>query len=117
MINVQEFQLLAQIETETLNAWIEASWLIPRREQAEPSFSEADVARAQLIRDLTDDLGVNNEGVAVILSLVDQVHGLRCALSNLSRAVRAQPDAVRRQIAATLRGEGQSGGYPEDRGQ
>jgi chaperone modulatory protein CbpM len=33
-----------------------------------------------LIRDLTNDLGVNAEGVGVILHLIDQMHGLRGAL-------------------------------------
>jgi chaperone modulatory protein CbpM len=35
-----------------------------------------------LIRDLQGDLGVNKEGVGVILNLVDQIHSLRWALSN-----------------------------------
>ncbi len=100
---LQEFQMRAQIETETLRAWVEASWLIPRQGEAEPSFSDADVARAQLIRDLTDDLGVNEDGVGVILNLVDQIHGLRRTLSDLIQAVRAQPEAVQRQIASVLR--------------
>ena len=43
---------------------------------------EADLARAGLIRDLQGDLGVNKEGVGVILNLVDQIHSLRWALSN-----------------------------------
>ena len=110
MIDRREFQIRAQIETETLRAWIEASWIIPRQApdqpEAAPSFSEADLARAQLIRDLKDDLGVNDEGVAVILDLVDQIHGLRRSLGGLLQAVRAQPDAVQRQIAAGLRGTG-----------
>jgi chaperone modulatory protein CbpM len=67
-------------------------------------FSEADLARAALIRDLKDDLGVNDEGVAVVLGLVDQIHGLRRTLSDLLQAVRAQPEAVQRQIANDLRG-------------
>jgi len=33
-----------------------------------------------LIQDLTSDLGVNHEGVDVILHLMDQIHGLRRAL-------------------------------------
>jgi chaperone modulatory protein CbpM len=37
------------------------------------------------------DLGVNAEGVSVIMHLVDQVHGLRHALSELSGA--GQPNA------------------------
>ena len=104
MIDRREFQMRARIETETLQAWIEASWLIPGQGEAAPSFSEADLARAALIRDLKDDLGVNDEGVAVVLSLVDQIHGLRRTLSDLLQAVRAQPEAVQRQIASVLRG-------------
>jgi chaperone modulatory protein CbpM len=102
MIGLQEFQVRARIEGETLRAWVEASWLIPREEEPEPSFSEADVARARLIRDLTEDLGVNEDGVGVILDLVDQIHGLRRTLGDLVQAVRVQPEAVRREIAAAV---------------
>jgi chaperone modulatory protein CbpM len=107
MIDMHEFQMRARIETETLQAWIEASWLVPRRTsartEAAPSFTEADLARAELIRDLKDDLGVNDDGVAVILNLVDQIHGLRRTLGDLLQAVRAQPESVQRQVAARLR--------------
>ena len=106
MIGLQEFQVRARIEGETLRAWVEASWLIPRQGEAEPSFSEADVARARLIRDLTEDLGVNEDGVGVILDLLDQLHGLRRTLGDLVRAVRLQPEAVQRQITAVLRDGG-----------
>ena len=102
MIGVQEFQVRAQVEGETLRAWVEASWLIPRREEPGPSFSEADVARARLIRDLTGDLGVNEDGVGVILDLLDQIHGLRRTLGDLVQAVRVQPEAVQREIAAAV---------------
>jgi chaperone modulatory protein CbpM len=46
-------------------------------------FSDIDVARAHLIRDLKGDFGVNDEGVDIILHLVDQLHGLRRALGQL----------------------------------
>src|SRR5215212_7308042 len=114
MMDRREFQMRARIETETVQAWIEASWLIPRRTPdqagAEPSFSEADLARVRLIQDLRDDLGVNDEGVAAILSLIDQIHGLRRSLSSLLQAVRTQPEAVQRQIAAVLHETGFSSG-------
>ncbi len=96
---LQELHVRTQIETETLTAWVEASWLIPAQEE----FSEADVARAQLIRDLKEDLGVNDDGVEVILNLLDQIHGLRQSLSDLIEAVHGQPEAVQQQIAAVLR--------------
>ena len=96
---MQELHVRTQIETETLSAWVEASWLIPEHEE----FSEADVARAQLIRDLKDDLGVNDDGVEVILNLLDQIYGLRQSLGDLMDAVRGQPRDVQQRIAAALR--------------
>jgi len=48
-------------------------------------FSDMDVARARLIRDLKIDLGVNDEGVDVILHLLDQLHGLRRVLEALHK--------------------------------
>ncbi len=100
---LREVHARTQIETETLTAWVEASWLIPHEEAAEPSFTEADVARAQFIRDLRDELGVNDDGVEVILNLVDQIHGLRRTLNDLMQAVRGQPENIQQQIAAMLR--------------
>jgi chaperone modulatory protein CbpM len=51
-------------------------------------FSDLDLARAQLIRDLREDLGVNDEGIAVILHLLDQMHGLRASMQKLLEEMR-----------------------------
>ena len=90
MHRTQEFLVRAQLERETLEVWIQEEWLIPGQSAGELTFSDADIARAQLIRDLKNDLGVNNEGVGVILSLVDQVHGLRGVLTEVLRSVRSR---------------------------
>ena len=55
------------------------------------NFSDTDVARAHLIRDLKGDLGVNDEGVDVILHLVDQLHGLRRAFEQLQDDLQPPP--------------------------
>ena len=96
MINKQEFRIRAQLKHETLEAWIEEEWLIPSKVGDETMFSDADVARAQLIQDLKDDFGVNDEGVGVILNLVDQVHGLRRALTEMRRSVRSRREHEQR---------------------
>jgi len=80
----------------SLQGWIEAGWV--HASGGGSAFSEMDVARAQLIRDLADPMGVNPDGVAVILDLVDQIHGLRQALRGLSMAVAAQDLPVQRRI-------------------
>jgi chaperone modulatory protein CbpM len=90
MISKQEFLVRAQLERETLEAWMQDEWLVPSQSAGELTFSDADVARAQLIRDLRGDLGINDEGVAVILNLVDQVHGLRRVLTEVLRSARSR---------------------------
>jgi len=83
MIAVEEFLLRARLEQQWLQAWITAGWLIPPQTEPELAFSDIDLARAQLIRDLKEDLGVNDEGIEVILHLLDQMHGLRRSMHEL----------------------------------
>jgi chaperone modulatory protein CbpM len=100
MIETREFLLRARLDADVLQAWLEGGWLLPHEDR---QFSEMDLARAQLISDLKQDLGVNDEGIAVVLDLVDQVYGLRRTLRELMTCIHAQPETTRRQIAAGLR--------------
>jgi chaperone modulatory protein CbpM len=85
-LEAEEVCLRVGVDATTIAAWAEAGWLSPQE-----GYSEIDVARARLIRDLRDDLGVNDEAVDVILDLVDQIHGLRQALQMLTAADRLPP--------------------------
>lgn len=95
MIGAQEFRVRAGLEIETLSTWVETRWLLPVQDKEELSFSELDLARAHFIRDLKNDLGVNDDGVEIILNLVDQIHGLRHALGKLSAAPKIHPETRR----------------------
>jgi chaperone modulatory protein CbpM len=86
-----------------LEGWIEAGWVTPRQHPVGRDFSELDLARVQLICDLKDELGINDEAVPVILDLLDQIYGMRRALRELLAAVCAQPEPMRRRIAADIR--------------
>jgi chaperone modulatory protein CbpM len=88
-MNKQEFLTHAGVQVQTLDLWLEQRWLIPHRTAAEMNFSDMDLARARLIRDLKVDFGVNDEGIDVILHLGDQLHGLRRALGQLQVDTRA----------------------------
>ncbi|MCO5093564.1 MAG: chaperone modulator CbpM [Bosea sp.] len=84
----QEFLSSSGLQVQVLELWLEQRWLIPEEAEAEMLFSEADMARAHLILQLKDDLGANDEGIDVILHLVDQVHGLRRVLSELREEIK-----------------------------
>jgi len=102
-MDTHRFLLHACLDAKTLEAWIEAGWVVARADVESRRFAEIDVARVQLIRDLKEDMGVNDEGIAIILDLVDQIHGLRGTLREFLSAFTAQPEAIRRKIVADAR--------------
>lgn len=83
----QEFLISSGLRVQTLEFWLEQRWLIPTEATSGTQFSEADVARAHMIRDLKSDLGVNDEGIDVILHLIDQLHGVRQAFALVRAAL------------------------------
>ena len=116
MLGSRDVLLRARLDAASLEAWIEAGWLMPQRAGPERVFSELDLARAWLIRDMRDGMGVNDEGIAVALGLLDQVHGLRQALRRLGSALDALPEPLRREIVAELQGAADEAppAYPGD---
>lgn len=92
IINRLEFLSRTRLDQHTLDMWIEEEWLVPEKADVELAFSEEDIARAQLISDLITDMGVNNEGVGVILHLLDQMHGLRSAMAHLLESAQDKPE-------------------------
>ena len=91
IIKKMDFLYRSQIDEKTLEICLQEEWIVPEKVTNEPAFTEADVARAKLIRDLKHDLGVNDEGVGVILNLLDQVHSLRKVLGDVLQASRKDP--------------------------
>jgi chaperone modulatory protein CbpM len=81
-ISRSEFLMRMKLDEVTLEVWMVEEWLRPHRSEDDVSFTEADLARARLIHDLQHDLGVNREGIGIILNLLDQLHGLRQALAS-----------------------------------
>lgn len=84
----QEFLTSSGLQVQVLEFWLEQRWLVPEEMAGEQRFSEVDVARAHLIRELKDDLGANDAGIDVILHLVDQIHGLRQVLTELREGIK-----------------------------
>ena len=99
----REFLIRARIESDAIDLWVDEGWLAPSRATGKWTFSEIDLARTRLIQDLTGDLGVNDEGIPIILGLIDQLHGLRRALGDLLVTLRVQPTTTRERFAADLR--------------
>lgn len=99
----------AEITSRRLRLWIRRGWIAPaHRDDAadrEPVFDDLDVARIRLVCQLKDDLNLNDEAIPVVLSLIDQLHGVRRELRRLASAVDTQPERVREEIRRALSGD------------
>jgi len=92
------------LDAAELARWIESGWVRPEGEKGRWLFHAIDVARVRLIVEIRHELAIDDEAIPVVLSLLDQIYGLRRELAALCGAVAGQPDPVRRAIADALRG-------------
>jgi chaperone modulatory protein CbpM len=103
-----ERDLLARVQRLTvtrLRVWVAQGWIKPANEAA-PSYSEADLARAALICNLEDDLGFAEDDVPVLLNLIDQIHGLRAELKGLLDALEDLPPDLRATVRMRITSRG-----------
>ncbi len=90
IIELTAFLQESRIERRTLARWIEQRWIVPSGTTEHDGLSDINAARACFIRDLQDDMGVNDEGVEIVLHLLDQLHSMRHAM----QALRAELDSA-----------------------
>lgn len=93
-----------------LHAWIRTGWVCPANAEGAFLFDELDVARLRLICDLRSDMGLPSDAVPMVLSLVDQLHGLRKELRSLLTVIDEQPSEIRDAIRKALVGKQTSEG-------
>lgn len=81
-----------------LRAFVAARCVAPVEQGGGLAFDDADLARLQLLAELAEDFELDEEAVALVMSLVDQIHGLRRNLRALGEAVAEEKPEVRARI-------------------
>jgi chaperone modulatory protein CbpM len=92
----------ARIDRQKLETYIAREWVRPQRKKKSWYFEEIDIARLELVCHLTQDIEVNDEGMDVVLSLLDQLYGTRAHMRHLSHAITQQPSQVQEDIRTFL---------------
>jgi len=87
----EQFLATSGAQVHRLEFYLEQRWLIPEATDTGTGFTDREVARARLIEDLENDFGVNDEGIDVILHLIDQLHGMRRAFAHLKADLSDRP--------------------------
>jgi chaperone modulatory protein CbpM len=83
--------------------WVARGWVqVEGASRADWVFTEFDVARLHLIRDLRVDLALDEESLPLVLSLLDQVYSLRRTLRTVIDVVNLAPDEMRHRVLAAL---------------
>ena len=102
---VTEDDLIATVPHLTrtrLIAFVEAEVIVPVRSERGALYRQIDRARAELACDLADAFDLHEDALGMVLSLLDQLHGVRGELRAVLTALEAEPPEVRRRIGETV---------------
>jgi len=99
----QVLTLISDLHREDLQVWTAQGLVRPALSETECVYGEIDVARLRLICQLRRDLEIPEDIIPTVLSMIDQIYGLRHELRDLVRAIEAQPADVRQNILKHLR--------------
>jgi chaperone modulatory protein CbpM len=92
-----------KVDRITLENYIAHSWVQPLEKHQEWVFEEIDIARIQLVHHLRQDIMVNDEGMDVVLNLLDQVYDLRDRMRRLGHAIERQPRHIQNELCFLLK--------------
>ncbi|MCB1550127.1 MAG: MerR family transcriptional regulator [Hyphomicrobiaceae bacterium] len=101
-----EHEVVAEVRQVTLRRlrlWVRRGWIAPAAGEAGPVFDDLDVARVRLVCHLRQELNLNEDAVPVVLSLMDQLYGIRHRFRTLTEVVEAQPEEVRKAVREAYR--------------
>lgn len=83
--------------------FVEVEFVKPRQAEGGYVFRRIDIARLELLCDLTEDLDLDETALGVVISLIDQLHAARQDLRTLGRAIDALPDDLRERLEAEVK--------------
>ncbi len=99
----QTLAAVARLTRVRLIAYVEAEIIAPVQSSQGPVYRPIDLARLELLCDLADEYRLDTEALGVVISLIDQLHGVRAELRTVLRAVDDLPEDTRARIGEQLR--------------
>ncbi len=91
---------------EELVLLVERRWVLPLQQDGDYIFSEADIARAQMILELRRDCAIDDEAMGVVLDLLDKLYSVRRQMRDLLAAVAELPESQRDMLLKRVGGVG-----------
>ncbi len=85
-----------------LSEYLAAEIVIPEQTDRGLVYHSLDVARLELACELHEQYDMEADALAMMISLIDQMHGLRAELREVLSAFEAQPDPVRQTLIEVI---------------
>ena len=87
-----------------LMAFMDADLVRPTASAAGPVFRAFDLARLELLCDLSDQFDLQADALGVVIGLIDQLHDTRRRLHAMAEAMEAEPQDLRSRVGARFVG-------------
>lgn len=86
-----------------LLSFVEGELVRPEREGSGYIYRRVDIARLELLCDLSHDLDLDETALGIVISLIDQLHVARQDLAKMARAIDSLPADTQAQIMAAMK--------------
>jgi chaperone modulatory protein CbpM len=98
--------MVARLTHARLASFVQARIVAPTHAESGLVYRRLDIVRMELLCELSDQFDLEDDALGVVISLIDQLHGVRAELKAVVDAIAQEPAAVRgrvRQIARAAR--------------
>ena len=99
----ETLSVIEDLDRAQLDRSLRAGVVVPVQSETGPLFRELDLARLHLVVDLTEGYHLDEEALGLVMSLVDQLHGLRGDMRAMLDAVAREPTETRMRLKAAIR--------------
>lgn len=83
--------------------FVEVDLVRPQRADSGTVYRRIDIARIELLCDLSDDLDLDEAALGIVISLIDQLHAARQDLTIMASAIDALPPDIRERIGVGMK--------------
>ncbi len=95
-------ETITRLTSDRLTEYLAAEIVIPEQSDQGVVYHSIDVARLELACELHEQYDMEADALSMMISLIDQMHGLRAELREVLNAVEAQPEPVRKNLIEVI---------------
>lgn len=95
-------EAITRLTSDRLTEYLAAEIVIPEQSDQGVVYHSIDVARLELACELHEQYDMEADALSMMISLIDQMHGLRAELREVLNAVEAQPEPVRQNLIEVI---------------